>query len=589
MLHSAGTQIITALSHSSITMTRLQETECTVRDNMDVQSRRLEQAICLVLVAVILVVFLEVRNCEFVYDDLGYVTQNQHVQMGISFKSILWAWTTTHAGFWIPLTWLSLMFDHELYGLSPSGYHWTNLLLHIENALLLFLVLRRTTGAIWRSAFVVALFALHPLRVESVAWVTERKDVLSTFFWMLTVLAYLHYVKKPRFVPYVLIVIAFALALMAKPMAVTLPFVLLLMDYWPLGRLSFRQMQEHRHGHPHKGANPGFPILSARHLVLEKAPLIVLAALFGVATFVAQKNVGALAPLQVIPLNTRINNALVSYVTYIRKMIWPDDLAVFYPHLGESLTVWQIAGAALILAAISVLVIRTVWRHPYLMVGWLWYLGTLLPVIGLSQAGEQAAADRFTYVPLVGLFIMIAWGIPCLLERWRYQKIILTVSAGIVLSVSATLTCLQVRHWHNNAALFTHAIDVAADSYVAHYNLAVSLANEKRLEEAMPHYYEALRIKPDLQEAHNNLGIAFWLQGNVTEAIGHYSEALRIKPDYPEAHNNLALALFRQGRLKEAMAHYYEALRIKPGYAEARHNLQQALMHTSDPRNRRTL
>ena len=570
-------------------MSRLKKTVLSAGDNVDVQSRRLELVICLSLVFAILVVFFEVRNCDFVYDDLGYVTQNQHVQMGITAKSVLWAWTTIHAGFWIPVTWLSLMFDQELYGLNPGGYHWTNLLLHIENTLLLFLLLRRMTGAIWRSAVVAALFALHPLRVESVAWVAERKDVLSTFFWMLTAFAYLHYVRKPKLTRYLLIIILFAVTLMAKPMAVTLPFVLLLMDYWPLGRFAFRQTQEKTNPHAHNVASPIFSISGGTRLVLEKAPLIGLAALFGIVTFLAQKHVGALASLEIIPLYDRIDNTLVSYVTYIRKMIWPYDLAVFYPHAAENLSFWQTTGAALVLAGISVIAVRAARRHPYLIVGWLWYLGTLIPVIGLAQAGEQAMADRFTYGPLVGLFIMFSWGIPFIVQRWRFQKIILSVSVGLALSVFATLTFLQVRHWRNNVALFKRATDVAPNSYVAHYNLAISLAGQKRLEEAMPHYYEALRIKPDLHEAHNSLGTAFWLRGNVTEAIGHYTEALRIKPDYPEAHNNLALALFRQKKFKEALAHYYEALRIKPNYADARHNLQRALIHTFNERDRETL
>jgi len=540
---------------------------------------RLELLVCLLLIAATLAVYWQVRNHEFAnLDDDLYVTENSYVQAGLTHEGVTWAFTnTSQANLWLPLTWLSLMLDFELYGLRAGGYKITNVLFHLANTLLLFLVFKRMTGKLWRSAFVVALFALHPLHVESVAWVTERKDVLSTLFWMLTMWAYLRYVERPGIKRYLVIILTYTLGLMAKPMLVTLPFVLLLLDYWPLNRF-------HPVGRDVGGETPNRPLTNLVKssppiisLVLEKIPFIVLAAVTSAATLLAQHKGGGLQSVAFLPIKVRIANSLVSYVSYISKMVWPQPLAVLYPHPGSSLPMWQAAGAGLLLVTISVMVLRATRRYPYLMVGWLWYLGTLVPVIGLVQAGPQAMADRFTYVPLIGLFVIMAWGLPDLLARWRHRRIALSLAASAAISVMMILSWLQVQLWKNGLTLSEHTLSVTSNNWLIHNNLALVLAKQGRLEEGTNHLYEALRIKPDFAEAHNNLGLRLAKQGRLEEAINHFSEAVRIKPDYAEAHNSFGVALAKQGRLEEAVNHLSEAVRIKPDYAKAHNNLGIAL------------
>lgn len=390
------------------------------------------------------------------------------------------------------MTWLSHMLDCELYGIRPAGHHLTNVFLHIVNTLLLFLILKRMTGTLWQSAFVAALFAVHPLHVESVAWVSERKDVLSTFFWFLTMLAYVRYVQCPGFSRYLLVVLSFALGLMAKPMLVTLPFLLLLMDYWPIGRFQFGRSDDHGSTTPRRSVNANRRSQTFR-LVWEKAPLLALSAVSSIVTFLVQQSEGALAPIASFPLKVRIANALVSYGAYIGKMVWHGHLAVPYAHPGM-VPVWKFAGAGLLLLSISGLVIRLARQHPYLATGWLWYLGTLVPVIGLVQVGAQAMADRYTYIPLIGLFIMVGWGVPRLLKRWPYRRIMLLVTAGLLLLTLMVCTRIQVGYWRNSVTLFEHAIRVTADNYLAHVTLGIALYQEGRLDEAVVHFSEALRI-----------------------------------------------------------------------------------------------
>ena len=537
--------------------------------------------VCLLLIAATLAVYWQVRNHQFAnLDDDLYVTENRYVQAGLTHEGVIWAFTNTnHANLWLPLTWLSLMLDFELYGLRAGGYKITNVLFHLANTLLLFLLLKRMTDTLWRSAFVAALFALHPLHVESVAWVTERKDVLSTLFWMLTMWAYCRYVERPGIKRYLVIILAFTFGLMAKPMLVTLPFVLLLLDYWPLNR--FHQIDRDA-----GGETPNRPFTNlmktsppAIGLVLEKIPFIVLAAVTSVATLLAQQKGGGLQSVAFLPIKVRIANSLVSYVSYISKMVWPQPLAVFYPHPGSSLPMWQSAGAGLLLVTISVMVLRATRRHPYIMVGWLWYLGTLVPVIGLVQAGPQAMADRFTYVPLIGLFVIVAWGLPDLLAGWRHRRIALSLAASAAISVLMTLSWLQVQLWKNGLTLSEHTLSVTSNNWLIHNNLGLVLARQGRLEEATTHYYEALRIKPDFAEAHNNLGLRLAKQGRLEEAIKHFSEAVRIKPDYADAHNSFGVALAKQGRFEEAINHFSEAVRIEPDYARAQNNLRRATRH----------
>jgi Flp pilus assembly protein TadD len=535
-------------------------------------NRRLSIIAVLFLAVITAAAFWQVLDHEFInFDDDVYVTQNRHVQAGLTSKGAIWAVTNTEAGFWIPLTWLSLMLDGQFYGLNPCGYHLTNLLLHIANTLLLFLVLTRMTGALWRSAFVAALFALHPLHVESVAWVSERKDVLATLFWMLTMGLYIRYTACPGIGRYLLCLLFFALGLMAKPTLVTLPFVLLLLDFWPLGRFRASHARQQRKS---TGLNHQSPPLV--RLILEKAPFIALAGISCFLTFVAHQRLGAVAPPGSVPLQASIANALVCYAGYIGKMIWPHNMAVFYPH-PVGVPVWQAAGAGLLLVCVSLVAVRAAQKRPYLIVGWLWYLGTLVPVIGLVQAGSQAMADRWTYVSLIGLFLIIAWGLDEVVARCRLPDILVVVFAGVLLSVLIACTRLQVQRWHNSTTLFEHTLNVAADNHLVRSNLGNALARQGRLDEAIVHFSEALRIKPHDAEIHNNIGNALAAKGNFDKAIAHFSEALRIKPDHAGMHYNLGRTLARQGRLDEAIAHFSEAVRINTEFAIAHNNLGIAL------------
>jgi Flp pilus assembly protein TadD len=530
------------------------------------------------LVLATLTVYWQAGSYEFVnFDDDTYVTENHQVHKGLNRESFIWAFTATDEANWHPLTWLSHMLDIELYGLNPAGHHLTNVFLHSASTVLLFLVLLGMTGSRWCSAFVAALFALHPLHVESVAWVAERKDVLSTLFWMLTLWAYLAYTQRPGARRYLLILLVFALGLMAKPMLVTLPCVLLLLDYWPLERIQLGQAGSSRTALEPSAVIPKTPRRQAFRLLLEKTPLFVLAAASCVVTFVVQKSGGAVGALEVYPIKIRVANALVSYVKYMVKMIWPQNLAVFYPHPGQSLPMWQAAAAGLLLLLISIALIRAGRRQPYLAVGWLWYLGTLVPVIGLVQVGAQAMADRYTYVPLIGLFIMAAWGVPELLAQYRYRRIVLASLATILLATFTMVTNLQVRHWRNSLTLFQQAVEVTADNYVAHDSLGNALAQQGMLDQAIVHYRESLRIKPNLVNTHNNLGVALLQKGEINRAMAQYYQALRLKPDSAETHNNLGVALFTAGQLDQAIGHYLTAIKLEPAFGKAYNNLGNAL------------
>jgi len=566
---------------------------------------RREGVICLILVIAIIAVYWQVGNHEFVdFDDNEYVTKNRHVQAGLTSDSITWAFTSTHAANWHPLTWLSHMLDCQIYGLNPGGHHLTNVLLHILNTILLFLIFRRMTGALWKSAFVAALFALHPLHVESVAWVAERKDVLSTFFWMLTMGSYVWYVERRGMRRYLLVLLFFALGLMAKPMLVTLPFVLLLLDYWPLGRFHIRYVDDVQHTEDvstkdtrRKKGKPRYAAENALQadnnttsnyrwslvlpLLREKIPFLILAAVSSIVTFYVQQGGGAVGSLYAFPFIIRISNALASYISYIEKMLWPQHLALLYPHVLEG---WKIAGAFLILIFISYVAVRVMKRFPYIIVGWFWYLGTLVPVIGLVQVGSQSMADRYTYVPLIGIFIIIAWGASDILTRWQYRRAFLAISAGCILSVLTIVTWMQLQYWQNSISLFEHTINVTTDNFTMHCCMGTALAEQGKIDEAVVHYTEALKIKPDYAEAHYGRGVVLQEQDKIDEAISHYTEALKIKPDYADVHYNLGIALVRQGRVDEAISHYSEAMRINPGDDDARSRLQmiQTILKETD-------
>jgi tetratricopeptide (TPR) repeat protein len=543
--------------------------------------RRWKIIACLFLVLATLTVYGDLRNHHFVnYDDGLFVTDNPTVQGGLTPYGLIGAFTSTCAGLWHPLTMLSHMLDCQLFGLHPGGHHLTSLLFHIANTLLLFLWLQRTTGALGPSFLVAALFALHPLHVESVAWVAERKDVLSTFFWLLTMWAYFWYAEAPGLGRYLLTLVCFILGLMAKPMLVTLPFVLLLLDYWPLHRWGLNRSAAVS---PAKGPSMVSPDrkthqgVSSKRLAWEKAPLFALALLFSIVTFFAEKEIGAVTSLQDLAFTSRLANAMVAYVSYLGQMFWPAHLAVLYPLPRHNPPIWQALAAGLALAVLSLLALRQARRHPYLPVGWLWYLGTLLPVIGLVQVGGQAMADRYTYVPFIGLFIMVAYGMADLGARWRVPRFLLPVGAGVVLSAVMICTWVQVSYWRDSISLYEHTLKVTSSNPLIQSNLGFALAAQGKMDQALAHYAEALRLKPDLADTHNNLGMALAAQGKMDQAMAQYAEALRLKPGLAGAHNNLGLALAAQGKMDQAMAQYAEALRLQPDFAGAHNNLGLAL------------
>ncbi|MGO9136708.1 MAG: tetratricopeptide repeat protein [Syntrophales bacterium] len=553
--------------------------------------------ICLILTVAVLAAFWQVKNNDFVnYDDPRCVPENVHIQSGFNSNDLKWAFTTSHAGYWQPLTWLSFSMDYQLFGLHAGGYHIVNLLLHIVNSLLLFLILNRMTHALWKSAFVAALFALHPIHVESVAWIAERKDVLSALFWMLTMGAYVLYAEKPGVKKYLLTIFFFALGLMAKPMLVTLPFVLLLLDYWPLGRIRLHQsldvpkITESKKGkkQPKKisgsakrkeGTLPDRSRFLQRSwpFIREKIPFFALSVISSIVTAIGQQRVGAMESLEILPIGARIGNALISYIRYIGMTIYPHGLAVFYPHGGTPQS-WEVILAAAFLVVATLIIIRLAAKMPYLAMGWLWYLGTLVPVIGIIQVGMQAMADRYTYIPIIGLFVVAAWAVPDIARNWRYRKHILTTGAVIIFSALMFSTWTQVKYWQNSVTLFEHALQVTDNNYLAHNNLGVALNDAGKKEEATAHYREAIRIKPSYENAYFNLGNNLSAQGRTDEAVLCYQEALRLRPNYAKAHNNLARLLISKKMFKEAIGHFQEALKTEPTNSGMHYNLGVAWM-----------
>ncbi len=546
-------------------------------------------AICGLLALAVIVVFGQTSSYKFInFDDPAYVSDNQQVRRGLTSEGIAWAFTSTHAGFWHPLTTMSHMLDVELYGLArPGRHHLTSVLIHASTAIVLFLALRRLTRELWPSALTAALFAIHPLRVESVAWVAERKDVLSGFFFALTLLLYAGYARRPTVLRYVPVALSLCSGLMCKPMPVTLPFVLLLLDYWPLGRLCSSNGR------------------SFAWLFLEKAPLMVLAAAAAAATVWAQD--AAIQSLATISSLARVTNAAVSYVAYLRQMVWPSGLAVLYPHPQDGLPLWQALAACGLLAAISAIAFFLRRHRPYLLVGWLWYLGMLVPVIGLVQSGEQARADRFTYLPQIGLAIAIVWwavhtssddsheraesekGVRTHLsrrtalgvdlpfrEKWVLTRV-LTPFSLLVVVLLAFAAERQTKYWCNSETLWAHTLDCTSQNAIAHYQLGEALGGG-RVDEAIAQYRLALAIWPDYPPAHNNLGFALASRRQVDEAIEHYRKALATQPRYVAAHNNLGMALMPyRGHVDEAIDHFRRALEIEPGNAMVHNNLGNAL------------
>ncbi len=519
------------------------------------------------------------------YDDHRYVVQNPTVTNGLTLGGIQWAFTHVHASNWHPLTTISHMIDCQLYGLQPWGHHLTNILLQAATAVLLFLVLRNLTGDPWPSMFVAAIFAVHPLRVESVAWVSERKDVLSGVFFMLTLWAYARYARSngPSPFRYITVVVFFAFGLMCKPTLVTLPFVLLLLDYWPLGRTQ-RSSSRAR-------ANMASQEPQRRNtwprLVVEKLPLFALSAASCVATLLAQKQ--ALDISVKPPLEERVGNALISYAVYVGQMIWPARLAVLYPYPEGNLKVPQVILALLLLLMISVAFFLWRKKYPFLLIGWLWYLGMLVPMIGIIQVGSQVRADRYTYLPQIGLYLLVTWGAMELFHRWRRTREVLAITAGLIIVALTTRSNLQTSYWRDTETLWKHAIASTSNNYIAHNNLAQVLSQSGRFDEAIAECQKALKIKPDFAAAHNNLGSALLQNkqsgdgargqdGAVDEAIEHYRKALQIKPDFTQAHSNLGNALLQKGQMDEAIAQFQKTLEMEPNYAEAEFSLGNAFL-----------
>lgn len=526
-----------------------------------------ELVIGLVLVILTSLAYGQVGGNDFVnYDDGLFVIDNHHVYTGLSGRNLRWAWTI-HTGFWMPLTWMSLQLDAQLAGLHPAGFHLTNVLLHIGNVLVLFGVLRMMTGSAWRSAAVAALFALHPIQVESVAWVSERKGLLCTFFWLLALWAYAWYVRRPRWTRYLLVVICFILGLMAKPMVVTLPCVLLLLDYWPLRR-------------PAGDRGPGQPAGRYRFLtlVVEKLPLFALALGFSLVAVFAESQAGALTGLDSLPFDARLRNALWSYACYLQNAVWPEDLAVHYPHPLRSLSSAQVAAAFALLLGVTLSVLTVRRQAPYLTVGWFWFLGTLVPVIGLIQVGAHAMADRYAYVPVIGLFLMAAWGLADLAERYRVPAWVVASAAAPPLCLCLALTVAQVHWWQNSFTLWYHALRVTRNNHVAHDGLGSALWRAERYEEAAQQYLAALALKPKYARSHHHLGLTRFSQGRYEEADQHYAAALRLDPRHVDAHNNRGVALIALGRIEAGIKHYEAAIRLDPECLNAQNNLGSALL-----------
>ena len=520
----------------------------------------------LVLAVATLLVYGPVGTYPFVnYDDWAYVTHNPQVVPGLSWEGLTWAFRSLELSNWHPVAWLSHMLDVQLFGMDAGAHHLSNLGLHLINTLLLFGIFTRATGFVWKSGFVAALFALHPLHVESVAWISERKDLLCTLFFLLSIRWYLGWIERPQLLRYLAVVVFFMIGLMAKPMVVTLPFVLLLLDFWPLGRIG------------PAGSGKGLA-----GVVVEKIPLLILSSLSCIMTYHAQNLGGSIGSIDVLPLHLRIGNAVIAYGAYMGKMIWPRNLAVLYP-IPEPLPWLTAVLTGLILVALFVLAFRQMGRRPWLTVGWLWYVGMLIPVIGLVQVGSQAMADRYTYLPLVGLFVIVAWGVDDFVPNVFGRRIVLASAAVLAIAGLSILTVRQVGYWQSSSALFAHALKVTRSNPVAHYNMGSALKARGRWAEALVHFRKALALNPD-SGAHNNIGVILAGQGWADEAGVHWRQAMALASDDPEAFANYGLMRVRQGRIDEGVAYLVRALAVDPDFGPAHAHLGMAMLRRGDIR-----
>lgn len=567
--------------------------------------KRSDLVVLLGLAVITFGIYAQVIGHQFItLDDPTYIRENPNVNLGVTFAGIAWAFTTFHVANWHPLTWISHMIDCQLFGTNAGSHLLVNALIHVANTLLVFYFLFRTTDARWPSALVAALFALHPLHVESVAWASERKDTLSTFFGLLSLIAYVRYTEGPSIARYKWVAITLALGLLAKPMLVTWPFVMLLLDYWPLRRLQ------------RLGTRGQLSVL--RKLVVEKLPLLALVTASAVITFLAQSHGGAVRTFAAAPVGFRFSNSLVSYAKYLLLTFWPHNLAVYYPLAPKGIAIWQVISAAFLLIGITALCFFQRRNRPYLIVGWLWFLGTLVPVIGFVQVGGQIMADRYFYIPSIGLFIALVFGLADLAKSWRVAPSLSVGIAGGVLLIFATLTNAQIQRWHDSFTLFEHTLAVTPPNLHIEHNLALALGGSGRYDEAAGHFEKALQIDPNFYDSLVGMGVTRDFQGRLSEAVDYFQAAIRSQPDAPTAHVQFGRALWKQnrdeaaleemrraselapkdadiradlglalqlvGRIPEAIEQFHEALRMNPNNAEAHANLGLALLDSGKPR-----
>ena len=515
----------------------------------------------LLLSALVLVVYWQVCGFGFVnFDDDVYVSENPRVLAGLTWESVAWTFTTFHGENWYPLTWLSYMADVDLFGPGAAWHHRVNVGLHLANTVLLFMVLRRMTAAVWPSAWAAALFGVHPLHVESVAWIAERKDVLSGLFWMLTMAAYVRYARRPSLGRYMAVAGVFALGLMSKPMLVTLPFALVLLDWWPLGRLG------------PASASPREMAARLGRLVWEKLPLLALSAVSSGVTYLAQTSGGATELVANLTFGARVANAVVSYGVLMGKTVWPTALGVFYPHpvsTGTAIPAWQIAASLTLLVGVTLVVLRQGRRRPFLAVGWLWFLGTLVPVSGLIQTGAHSTADRFAYLPSIGLFVALAWGVPSLLPAWRGRQAALAACGAATVLALAAAAHVQTSYWRDSVTLWTRAIAVTDKNWLALNNLGDTYYRLGQPDKALGYFREALRIRPDYVDALHNLGVCHQALGQQAEAIPYLEKTAQLDPGYRDLWRDLGHAYFSTGRHRDAIGAYTEHLKTRPGDVEA--------------------
>ncbi len=499
-------------------------------------------------------------------DDTGFLVENKHIQSGFNIESIIWAFSTIEHNYWIPLTWLSHILDWSIFGSRAGGHHAVSLLFHIGTVILLFLFLNKSTGDIWPAAFVAALFAIHPLRVESVAWASERKDVLSMFFGIATLYAYAFYVERYKLYTYILSLILFLFALMSKPTMVTLPFVLMLLDYWPLKRCQTRSSAPHE-----KCDRP------LTKLAWEKTPFILLTIAICIITYWAQKTVGSISSASILPFSTKIFNAIASYIIYLEKTLWPINLAIFYPY-NFSISLLQIFIPVLILIIITTFVLYNIKRMPFLLVGWLWYIGTLLPVIGLVQTGKQGMADRYTYLPSIGIAIMLAWGIPRFIKNKNLRKKILFPAVIMILFISIALTWLQCSYWKNSIKIFSHTAQVTNNNYRAYELRGMAYSQMGQFQLAIKdynkaiHYYEGIQLKHDYSSVFFNRAMAYTHLGKYQLAIEDYDKAVLMNSDFIEAYNNRGRIYGQVGQYRMAIEDFNKVININPKHEKAYNN-----------------